>query len=99
MSAMKYYVYRHVRKDTFTPFYIGSGKDRRAHISGDRNHIWQSKLGKPAHNKGKPGLAGENHPMFEKTHTIEARKKIGDSCRGKPWTEARRVAHSARKAG
>lgn len=38
----------------------------------------KSKFGKPAWNKGKkmPQISGKNHPMYGKTHTEEAIKKI-----------------------
>jgi len=39
-------------------------------------------------NKGKPHLQGEEHPMFGKKHTEEARKKMSEKLKGrKVWNE------------
>ena len=37
-----YYVYRHIRLDSNTPFYIGKGKDNRANLKKGRNKYWQN---------------------------------------------------------
>lgn len=39
---MKYYVYRHVRLDTNTPFYVGKGYGRRATSKSGRNKYWHN---------------------------------------------------------
>lgn len=37
----KYYVYRHIRLDTNTPFYVGKGCNKRAYKK-DRNSRWRN---------------------------------------------------------
>lgn len=43
---MEYYVYRHIRLDSNTPFYIGKGKDRRAYTKSNRSHYWKNIVSK-----------------------------------------------------
>jgi hypothetical protein len=38
---MSYYVYRHIRLDTNTPFYVGKGRNKRSFSKLRRNKIWQ----------------------------------------------------------
>jgi len=38
----KYYVYRHIRLDTNTPFYVGKGKDKRCFSNKYRNKYWHN---------------------------------------------------------
>ena len=35
-----YYVYRHIRLDTNTVFYVGKGHAKRAYSKSDRNRYW-----------------------------------------------------------
>ncbi len=37
-----FYVYRHIRLDTNTPFYIGKGRKRRAYKKSGRNLYWKN---------------------------------------------------------
>lgn len=39
---MKFYIYRHIRLDSNTPFYVGKGKDRRAYSKQGRNSYWKN---------------------------------------------------------
>jgi NUMOD3 motif-containing protein len=41
-----YYVYRHIRLDTDTPFYVGKGKKSRAYIKYNRNKHWKNIVAK-----------------------------------------------------
>lgn len=52
-------------------------EERKANIS-------KARKGQPAHNKGKPGLAGELNGMFGKKHSIESRNKNSDAQRKCP---------------
>lgn len=69
--------------------------------------IIEANKGKTPPNKGKKGLlkhteewkqkrsedmSGENNPMYGKTHSAEARKKISDSHKGKKMSETSRLA-------
>lgn len=88
--------------------------ETRARMSAAQKINKAHLAGKPAWNRGIPatpeqrqksrevqiGLqAGEKHPMFGKNHTIEARRKISEGKKGKPWSEARRAAQLARRGG
>lgn len=49
-SGNIYYVYAHIRPDTNQIFYIGKGKNYRAHYFKKRNKYWKrivKKVGKP----------------------------------------------------
>lgn len=35
-----FYIYRHIRLDSNTPFYVGKGSNKRAHIKSGRNDYW-----------------------------------------------------------
>jgi len=35
-----FYVYEHIRRDSFLPFYVGKGKDNRAYKKIGRNKYW-----------------------------------------------------------
>jgi len=41
-----YYIYRHIRLDTNTPFYIGKGSNNRANLKKGRNTYWQNIVNK-----------------------------------------------------
>ena len=38
----EYYVYRYIRLDTNTPFYVGKGKEKRAYKLNDRNRYFKN---------------------------------------------------------
>jgi hypothetical protein len=42
----EYYIYRHIRLDTNTTFYIGKGKKSRAYIKCNRNKHWKNIVSK-----------------------------------------------------
>lgn len=42
-------------------------------------------------------MIGENHPMYNKTHTIEAREKISKSKKGKTWEELFGIEYAQKK--
>lgn len=42
----RYYIYRHIRLDTNTPFYIGKGSDKRAYSKECRNQYWHNIVNK-----------------------------------------------------
>ncbi len=46
----------------------------------------------------KEKLTGEGNPFYGRKHSIETKKKIGDAFKGKPWSEARRMAQGRRQA-
>lgn len=64
----------------------------------NKNRIWkestrqkmsESRKGKPIHseehkNRARLKILGENNPMFNKKHSIEARQKMSESRKGKP---------------
>lgn len=70
-------------------------REKRAEaLRGSKNHRYgmpppvesiatRFQPGQDAWNKGLPGLSGEDHPMFGKHHTAEARAKISSSNKGK----------------
>lgn len=43
---MKYYVYRHIRLDKNTPFYVGKGCKGRAYHTANRNKYWKNIVSK-----------------------------------------------------
>ena len=43
---MKFYVYRHIRLDSNTPFYVGKGRGNRAFSKSGRNKYWKSIVNK-----------------------------------------------------
>jgi hypothetical protein len=41
-----FYVYEHIRRDSFLPFYVGKGKDNRAYKKIGRNKYWNNIVNK-----------------------------------------------------
>lgn len=46
MRLFKYYVYRHIRLDNNTPFYVGKGSGNRAFTKQHRNQYWHNIVNK-----------------------------------------------------
>ena len=42
----KFYIYRHIRLDSNTPFYVGKGSNNRAFVKSGRSDYWMKIVNK-----------------------------------------------------
>lgn len=78
MNKIRFYIYRHIRLDTNTPFYIGKGTKYRAYIKNGRNDYWNKIINKTAY-KVEIILSNlsEDDAYKKEKYFIELYKKFG----------------------
>lgn len=53
-------------------------------LSESRKGKGNPMYGKPAHNRGKPGLSGEDNPFYGRSHSKETRRKMSIAAKNRP---------------
>jgi hypothetical protein len=73
------------------------GPEKAAKIKADRRKVWQER--NPSTINGSPGKGrvGEAHPMFGKTHSEEAKRKIADASANRSDETKRKSKETKRK--